>query len=103
MWYQNHINTKDFNWRSALSRLCKKFKKQNALHVALHLYLKTQVRSAHHAPKIKVTLTEIADAAADTSIPFLVAVPIEMRTILFYFILFYNQKFYPNKMLITPS
>jgi hypothetical protein len=71
--------------------------------VALHLYLKTQVRSAHHAPKIKVTLTEIADAAADTSIPFLVAVPIEMRTILFYFILFYNQKFYPNKMLITPS
>jgi hypothetical protein len=44
---------------------------------------------AHHAPKIKVTLTEIADAAADTSIPFLVAIPIEMRTILFlfYFIL----------------
>ena len=85
MWYQNHINTKDFNWRSALSRLCKKFKKQNALHVALHLYLKTQVRSAHRALRIKITLMDTVDAAADTSIPFLVAVPIEMRTILFYF------------------
>jgi len=32
---------------------------------------------------------DTVDAAADTSIPFLVAIPIEMRTILFYFILFY--------------
>ena len=76
MRYQNHINTKDFNWRSALSRLCKKFKKQNALHVVLHLYLKTPAPCVLHAPKIKVTLTDIADVAADTSILFLVAIPI---------------------------
>ena len=71
--------------------------------MVLHLYLKMPAPCAHHVPKIKVTLTEIADAAADTSIPFLVPIPIEMRTILFYFILFLNQKFYPNKMLTTLS
>lgn len=71
--------------------------------MALHLYLKMQVRSAHRALRIKITLMDTVDAAADTSIPFLVAIPIEKRTILFYFILFLNQKFYPNKMFITPS
>jgi len=45
-----------------------------------------QVRSAHRALRIKITLMDTVDAAADTSIPFLVAIPIEKRTILFYFI-----------------
>jgi hypothetical protein len=60
------LNTKDFNLRIVIQRPCKKFKKQNALHVALHLYLKTQVRYAHPALRIKVTLMDRVDAAADT-------------------------------------
>jgi len=58
-------NTKDFNLRIVLQRSCKKFKKQNALHVGLHLYLKTQVRSAHRALRIKVILMDTVDVAAD--------------------------------------
>jgi hypothetical protein len=46
---------------------CKKFKKQNAHHVVLHLYLKMPVLYVHHAQKIKAMLTAMADAAADTS------------------------------------
>ena len=59
----------DFNWRSALHRLCKKFKKQNARHVELHSYLKLEVPCAPHVLRVKVILTDIADAAADISRP----------------------------------
>jgi hypothetical protein len=61
------INAKDFNLRAASSRICKKFKKQNALHAVLRLYLKMQAVCVHHAQKIKAMLTAIADAAAGTS------------------------------------
>jgi hypothetical protein len=63
----NCFNTKDFNLRIVSSRICKKFKKQNAHHVVLRLYLKMQAAYVHHARKIKAMLTAIADAAADTS------------------------------------
>jgi hypothetical protein len=61
------FNTKDFNLRIVSSRLCKKFKKQNAHHVVLRLYLKMQAVYVPHAQKIKATLMAIADAAADIS------------------------------------
>jgi hypothetical protein len=60
--------------------------------VVLHLYLKMPAPCAHHAPKIKVTLTEIADAAADTSIPFLVAVLSRCEQFYFYFYFIFKSK-----------
>ena len=87
-------DAKDFNLRCVFHRLCKKFKKQNAPHVVSHLYLKMPAPYARHAPKIKVTLTDIADAAADTSGLILVAISIEIRTKLF---LFCNQELSPIK------